>query len=66
MNDRELGEKLKRESWIAGLSFAKVLMGLPSCFWITFHCRPKSESRWNAFKFAAVFSVWYVELAAQR
>lgn len=63
MNDRQLGEYLKQHSWIAGRSFLSVILGTPKTFWVTFHCRPKSESRLHALKFAVLFGLWYVELA---
>ena len=66
MTDRELGERLKRESWIAGKSFWYVLLYSPWYFWQIFHVtRPSTESRWFAFKFACVYTAWFLQLSVE-
>ena len=67
MNDQQLGEYLKKHSWIAGKPFWYVLIRIPWYFWQTYHVtRPSTESRWFAFRFASVYSAWFLQLARSK
>lgn len=67
MTDKELGELLKREAWIKGKSFWYVLLYSPWYFWTIFHTtRPKMESRRFAFRFAWVYTFWFLSLSREK